>query len=60
LALLIDAQHQGAIRRIQVQAHHVAHLFLELRIVRQLEPLHPVWLHIVFLPNLVDDRPAYA
>jgi hypothetical protein len=35
--LLIDAQHQGMIRRVQIQADDIAHLFDEERIIRELK-----------------------
>jgi hypothetical protein len=37
LAFLVDAQHQGVIRRVQVQADDVAHLLDEERVVQSLK-----------------------
>ena len=39
LALLVHAEHQGAIRRMQIQPDDVAHFVDEQRILRQLERL---------------------
>jgi hypothetical protein len=39
LALLVDAQHYGAIRRIEVEPDDIAHLLYKQRIARQLEGL---------------------
>ena len=41
LAFLIHAQHDGFIRRVHTQAHDVANLRSKLRIVAELERLHP-------------------
>ncbi len=37
--LLVHAQHQGAVRRIQIQPHNIAYLLDEERIVGQLKGL---------------------
>ena len=42
LRLLVDTQHQGAIGRVEVEAHHVAHLVDKGRVARQLEGLRAV------------------
>jgi hypothetical protein len=55
LTLLIHAQYQGTFGRIQIQANDVPDLFLKARIVGQFELLHTVWLHIVTLPDPVND-----
>jgi hypothetical protein len=39
LALLIDAEHQRAIRRVEVEPDDVGDFLLELRVVRDLKPL---------------------
>src|SRR5215472_4983199 len=39
LALLVDAQHQRLVRRIEIQTHDVAHLLYEERVGRELEAL---------------------
>ena len=42
LALFITAEHQGPIRRIEVEAHHVPKLFLKPKVLGELEIAHPV------------------
>ncbi len=42
LALLIDAQHQRLVGRVEIEPHDVLNFFGELRIVRQLEGLRQV------------------
>src|SRR5688572_23013627 len=59
LALLIDAQDQCAVGRVQVEAHDVAYFFFELRIVGQFEAFHTMRLDVVALPDPMDDRPGY-
>jgi hypothetical protein len=39
LTLLVHAQHDGAVRRIQVQAHDIPNLLDELRVFREFEVL---------------------
>src|SRR5438270_5825549 len=51
LAFFIHAKYQGAIRRVEVQAHHVAHLLFELRIIGDLELLHAMRLYGITLPD---------
>ena len=51
LALLIDAEHERAIRGIQIQAHNVADLLDEQRVFRQLERLAPMRLQGEGLPD---------
>ena len=51
LALLVDAQHDGVGRRIDVEPHHVAQLVDELRVGGELEPPHPVGLEAVGAPE---------
>lgn len=53
LALLIAAQHQCLIGRIEVQADHVPELLLEFRIAGDLECAHQVRLQIIAPPNLM-------
>ena len=50
LALLIDAQYQCLLRRIQIQTHHVGQLLHKLRIPRQLEGPAEVRLEVMQLP----------
>ena len=51
-ALLVDAQHDGVVRRVQVQTDDVAHLLDEGRVGGQLERPLPVGLH----PNRPNQR----
>lgn len=44
LALLVHAQYQRAVRRIQVKADNVPHFCFKLRIIGQFEALDSVWL----------------
>src|SRR5271157_978610 len=50
LALLIDAENDCLLRRIQVQTHHVGHLLQKLRIARQLEGLRAMGLQLQTKP----------
>src|SRR6476620_7642928 len=59
LALLIDAQYQRPVGWVHVEAYNVAHLFLKLRIVGQFEALDTMGLHIMALPDAVNDCPGY-
>ena len=43
LALFINAQHQGPLRRVYVEANNVNNLLGELRVVRELEGVHEMW-----------------
>ena len=52
--LLIDAQHQGCVGRMEVQPHDVAHLLDEQRILRELEGLGPVRLQGERPPDATD------
>src|SRR5579863_4768335 len=47
LALLIHAQNDRFIRRIQIQADDVPYFARELRIIAEFEILNPVWLQFV-------------
>ena len=40
LALLVDAEHQAVFGGIQVEAHHIAHLLVELRVSTELKRAH--------------------
>ena len=60
LALLIDAEHQRFVGRVEVKADHVGELFNEPRIATHLERRHPVGLQIVLLPNSAHGRFADA
>ena len=56
LALFVDAEHQRAVRRVEIEADDVAHLVDELRIARQLEALDPVRLQAEGAPDTVHRR----
>src|SRR5947207_8183076 len=51
LALLINAEHEAFLRRIEVKADHVRQFFKKLNIPRQLEGFRLVRLEIVLLPK---------
>ena len=51
LALLIDGENEGLVRRIQIEPDHIAQLFDEMRIPRELELLHPMGLEAVLPPD---------
>ena len=59
LALLIHANHQRQLGRIQLKADHVGQLFQKLGIARQLEALHPGRLHLVTPPDVADGGLAH-
>jgi len=54
LALLIHAQHQGFLRRIEIETHHVGQLLQKLRISGKFEILGSVWLKMMTLPDAID------
>src|SRR6266705_303965 len=54
LTLLVNAQHQGLVRRVQVQPDHIAQLPHEVGVAAQLERLRSVWLQTVSFPDAVD------
>ena len=56
LALLVDAEHQRALRRRQIEAYDVADLVHEVRIARQLEGLRAVRLQAEGAPDAPDRR----
>jgi hypothetical protein len=51
LRLLIDAEYQGTVWRVEVEADDIANLVDEQRIGRRLEGLAAVWLQRERLPN---------
>ena len=51
LRFFIDAQDNGSIGRIQIQANHIANLFDKKRIGRQLECIRAVWLEAKGTPD---------
>jgi hypothetical protein len=54
LALLVQAQHQRLVRRIQVQPDDIAHLLDEQRVARELEGLAPMRLQAKGPPDPAD------
>src|ERR1035437_1847289 len=54
LALLIDAEHDRVLRRVEVEPDDVGQLLQEAGIVRQLEGLNPVGLEAMIPPDPVD------
>ena len=54
LGLLIHAQDDSLVRRVEVQAHHVADLGLQLRVGGELETLRPPRLQPELPPHLGD------
>jgi hypothetical protein len=60
LALLVNAQHQGMLRRVQVQPHNVSQLLHEPAIVAQLECADQMRLEAVGPPDTIDHRAARA
>ena len=59
LALLVHAEHDGLLRRVEIEADHIGELLQELRISGQLECLDPVRLEVVAPPDVVDGRLAH-
>jgi hypothetical protein len=60
LALFVDRQHNGMGGRIDVKAHDIAELLGELRVVGELERLHPVRRQAVGLPDALHADGADA
>jgi hypothetical protein len=58
LGLLVDAEHDGALRRVEVKPDHVADLLDEVGVGRKLETLGPVGLEPEGPPDPVDRAPA--
>jgi len=54
LTLLVDAQHDGVIRRMEIEADDIAHLFDEERVGGQLEPLLAMGLDPKGRPDAMD------
>src|ERR1039457_3965168 len=55
LALFVYAENDPLLRGIQVQTHHIGHLFQKLRIARKLKGLRAMWLEIMGAPDIVDS-----
>src|SRR5271169_5156118 len=51
LALLITAQHDGMLRRVEIQANDVSELFCETRVVGDLEASRQMRLEAMFSPD---------
>ena len=60
LRLLVDREHNGVGRRVDVKADDFAQFGDELRVLRQLEPAHPVRSQPVRLPDPLHRRDADA
>jgi hypothetical protein len=60
LALFIDAKHQSALRRVEVEANNVTHLLNELRISRELESLAAMWGQRESVPDAMHGRNGKA
>ncbi len=60
LRLLVHAEHQGMVRRIDVQPDDIAHLLDQLRVWRQLEGLAAMRLQPKGLPNALDGHVTQA
>ena len=60
LALLVDREHDGVRRRVEIEPDHVAQLLDEPRIVRELELPDPVRLQAVGAPDALDRADADA
>ena len=58
--LFITAEHQGPLRRIEVEAHHVPELFLKVVILGELEIAHPMGLQLMGRPESLYARFAQA
>src|SRR5580700_8172999 len=56
LRLLVDAEHDRFLRRVQVQSHDVGELLLEPRVVAELERLTPMGLEASGLPDPVHGH----
>src|SRR5271156_3289746 len=60
LALLVNAEHQGVVRRVEVEADDILHLLNKLLIVRQLEAAREMRLQSVPMPNPLHTGMAEA
>ena len=60
LALLVDREHDGVRRRVEIEPDHVAQLRDEPRIVRELELPNPVRLEAMGAPDALDRTDADA
>src|SRR5712692_4598255 len=60
LTLLVHANDQRFIGRIQIQAHNVSQFLHKLRIARQLKLAHSMWLQPVGIPDALNRRRTRA
>ena len=60
LALLIDAEHQRLVGRIEIKSHDVLDLFGKIGIVGDFEAAHQMRFKAVFMPDTLDARVADA
>jgi hypothetical protein len=60
LGLLVDAQHHGPIRRIEVETYDIAHLIDKQRILGQLEGFRSMRLQAEGTPDPADRAAAEA
>jgi hypothetical protein len=58
--LLVDAEHHGVLRRIEVQTDHIRGLRLEVGIGRSHVPLESMGLQAGMLPSARDNRVLHA
>ena len=58
LGLFVDAQHDGVVGRVHIEPDNVPNFRGELRIVAELERLHPIRLQLVLRPDPLDCRGA--
>ena len=58
LALLVDTENQGVLRRVEVESDDINQLLYEFRVVADLERPDQVWLQSVGAPDTADHRAA--
>ena len=58
--LLIEAEHRRLLRRIQIQAYHIAQLVDEIRVPTHLEAANQMRLQTEFLSHLVHKALRHA
>src|SRR6218665_1197750 len=58
--LLIDAEHHGVRRRIEVQPDHIGRLGLEVRVVGHHVSIQPLRSHVVLAPDALNRRNGYV
>jgi len=60
LALFIDAEHQSAIRRVEIKADNVPYVIFKIRVIGDFEFLHAVGLDVVALPDTLHHHAGNA